>query len=279
MLGMKVLPVFQSYVRRRKKMKEVKVIGIVMCCGMLLMSGCTSQESARSPDGSIAVVSRYTFDTGDGTADSGPDGYTGTLVGSPELTEGKSGNGLKLDGRSGMVIPSGAVKVGRSFTAAAWFKIDPESPSVERPSIGPYRILSVGCLGENTSGFLLSLDTSYGRGAIVYCVGNRNGSPYWDRVSELSINTRDGQWHHIAVVFDLNNRFAVGYIDGEMIDEVPLPRVTAPSPMADIDNCIGGYYRDGQVGEGVSGVIDDVVVINNYLEGEDILKIMDGSIF
>jgi hypothetical protein len=260
-------------------MKEIKVIVIVVCCGMLLMSGCTSQQSALSSDGGIAVASYYTFDTGDGTVDSGPGGHTGTLVGSPELAEGKSGNGLRLDGKSGMVIPSEAVRVGRSFTAAAWFKIDPESPSIPRPSIPPYRILSVGCLGENTSGFLLSIDISYGRGAIVYCIGNRNGNSYWDRVSELSIDSRDGQWHHIAVAFDLNKLRAVGYIDGEMIDEVSLPRVANPSPAGGIENCIGGYYQNGQIGEGVYGVIDDVVLIKNYLEEEDILRVMDGSIF
>jgi hypothetical protein len=251
---------------------KVKIFTIVIFCGVLLISGCIPEFPPWSKP-AVTVLSHYTFDTGDGTLDSGPGGHTGTLVGSPELAEGKSGQGLKLDGANGMTIPEDAVKVARSFTAAAWLKIDPGSPAA------PCRILSVGCVGSNSTGFLLAIDTSYGRGAIIYCIGNKNGTAYWNRVSQLSIESRDGKWHHIAVAFDLDKLRAVGYIDGEKIDEVSLPAFADPAPTTGITNCIGGFYHNSEIGEGVVGVIDDVVVINGFLKDADIPHIMDSTIF
>jgi hypothetical protein len=247
---------------------KTTIFGIAVCCGVLLLiSGCVPELPPWSKP-AITVVSRYTFDTGSGTIDSGPGGYTGKLIGSPELAEGKSGKGLKLDGKKGMTIPNGAITVGRSFTAAAWFKLDSGAPQA------PYRILSVGCLaGSSITGFVLAVDTSYGRGCIDYRIGGERF-----RINQFSFESRDGKWHHIAVAFDLDNRRAVGYIDGQKDSETPLPGSANPSPMAGIDNCIGGYYQSS-IGEGVYGVLDDVVVINGFLGEQDIPHIMDGTIF
>ncbi len=230
-------------------------------------------EPAAAPD--VNVLAHYTFDGVEGTLvpDSGANKYDGTAFGEPEFVEGKNGTGMKLKGDNGVTIPVGAGTVGTKFTVSAWIKIEEGSPS------RPYRILSTGVWGDSTTGFQLGVDTSYGKGCFVYCVGNANGPCYWNRQTEFSNPLMDGQWHHIAISFDTETLLAVGFLDGVMMDIMVLPGTTDVTPWSALTElCIGGAYVGGSLGEPFVGTLDDVAVTDYFFTEADIAYLMDGTV-
>jgi len=234
----------------------------------------SAAEEIKIPD--VNVLARYTFDNISGTVvpDSGTKKYDGKFLGTPSVVDGKSGKAISLDGTNGILLPVEAGKVGKQFTVSAWFKIKSTSPQ------HPYRILSTGCWGPKTTGFTLGLDTSYGKGGIIYCVGNAKGDPYWNRQTEFPATTMDDKWHHLAIAYDMDSMMAVGFLDGQMLDLMMLPDSLDASPMAGLSNiCIGGANADATLGEGFVGVIDDVVILNNFLDSKYIPFLMDDSLF
>ncbi len=224
----------------------------------------------------VTVVSRYTFDNMEGTVvpDEGANGYAGNMFGSPETVEGKFGTALKLSGSNGVTIPVGAGTVGRQFTASAWIKIDAGSPQ------RPYRILSTGVWGDNTSGFQLGIATSYGNGCFVYCVGNAGGACYWNRQAEFSAPIMDGQWHHIAIAFDMDAMLACGFLDGALMDIMTLPASSNVAPWSALSELsIGGAYVDSVLGESFVGVVDELCVVNYFFTEADVKYLMDNTVF
>lgn len=222
----------------------------------------------------VNVIAHYSFENVEGTLvpDSSENAFDGTAFGSPEFVEGKNGTGMKLNGENGVTIPVGAGTVGTQFTVSAWIKIEEGSPA------RPYRILSTGAWGNGTTGFQLGVDTSYGKGCLVYCVGEPEGAGWWQRQTEFSSPLMDGQWHHIAISFDTDAALAVGFLDGVMMDIMVLPSTVDVSPWSALTElCIGGSYVGDVLGESFVGTLDDVAVTDYFFTENDIAFLMDGT--
>ena len=227
----------------------------------------------------VHVRARYTFDSIDNgvVPDDGPNGYDGEFFGTPCVVEGKNGSAIELDGSNAVLVPNGAGEVGSKFTVAAWFKVSSDAP------MRPYRIFSVGVWGDGDdvkTGFNFGFDTSYGRGGIVYCVGNANGPAYWNRQTEFPYQSRDGEWHHVAVTYDMDALLAVGYLDGQMLDIMQLPDYADLSIPDSIQKvCIGASNAEEELGEAFVGALDDVVILDDFLSEDAIPLLMDNSLF
>ncbi|MBQ2922875.1 MAG: LamG domain-containing protein [Tyzzerella sp.] len=231
------------------------------------------QEEVEKPQ--VNVISRYTFDNVDGTTvpDSGSNGYNGTSFGDPVVVEGKFGSALQLSGTNGVKVPVEAGTVGKQFTVSAWFKIEPGSP------MRPYRIFSAGNWATNPAGYNLSIDTSYGKGCIIYSLGDSAGAPYWNRQTEFEARIMDSQWHHVAIAFDLEGSIACGYLDGKLMDIMTIPS-TADVTLTSFNNLsIGGSDLENPLGEAFVGTLDEVCVTDYFFTESDITYLMDNTLF
>jgi hypothetical protein len=165
----------------------------------------------------VSTVGSWSFGEGSGNmvADSSGNGYTGSLEGNPVWTTGTvSGFALLFNGTSNYVTmgQQSAFGFGQgSFTVACRF---------ETSSTTEQRVVSTGgANGQN--GYYLGMEN----GTIVAAVGAGGTSSAGLKFS--TANTfNDGQWHHVAAVFDQTVDSAKIYVDGNLQDLTPAPGTT-----------------------------------------------------
>jgi Concanavalin A-like lectin/glucanases superfamily len=213
------------------------------------------------------AIAHWNFDEGSGATalDSSGNNHTGTIVGAVYVA-GQANSALSFNGSNAWVFSSEAVSGGvvgagldvgaRDWTAAAWIKTTGSGMVVTKMGwIG----------GANPDGWGMSVSANGTLGAALHESGVGTVNIYAGDGKVVS----DGQWHHVAVVF---NRVAnmIRYVDG------------APSGTQNDLTFLGGQIVDNtkqlrigardQAGDEVyfKGLIDDVRVYARALSPEDI---------
>src|SRR6266511_3124695 len=232
--------------------------------GLSALLGTTSSSAAAQEN---LAISHWKFDepSGDIAIDSATNGHTGTIIGAVRVV-GKIEGALSFNGSGDYVFASDAQSGGtngagldigtRNWTVAAWVNTTSSGMVVTKMGF-------VG--GSNPDGWGMSVSRNGTVGAVIH----KSGGGIVNIFSGDGATVNDGQWHHIAVVFDRDGsmtRYADGAptgaqnslasLSGQSLDDTKQLRIGA---------------RD-QAGDEIffNGRIDDARVYARALSGEEI---------
>jgi len=183
-------------------------------------------------------------------------GLNGTPVGNPNYIPGKFGQAINLNGTSQYVDCGNPIQLqlNGQFTVMSWFKVDAWAisyQSILAKGDNSYRIARNGT-GNTIQGSTDGLSSPY-----------RNGTK----------NVNDGQWHHVALVFDGTNHIL--YIDGV----AEATAVVTGTPQNSTYNLwIGANSQYPTASRWFDGLIDDVIIYDEGLSLAKITEIMNNSL-
>jgi hypothetical protein len=113
---------------------------------------------------------------------------------------------------SGLTAPLGTLTDisgldGQSFTLEGWFKGSSSSPNE----------VLVALSGDSNEGMAIWKDHSdCDSGSDVYLALDEDGADNcWDAQSIAGINLHDGNWHYMAITYDVATNQVTGYVDGQ----------------------------------------------------------------
>ncbi len=225
---------------------------LFLLTSFVLVLGLALTNVARGVDPDL--LGWWKFDEGSGTTahDSSGKGNDGTLQGNPQWVAGKIGGALEFDG-DGDYVDCGAslaFNINTNITVACWIKVRQLDKSWQ----------AIVAQGDNS----WRLHRSSSSNNIAW---GTNGLSPKDLTG--SVNVNDGQWHHVAGVYDGTQKRL--YVDGNLdVSENSTGNINNSSYNVNIgENAEAtGRYWDG--------LIDDVRVYNRALTQEEIQKVMMG---
>lgn len=200
------------------------------------------------------TVGLWLFDEGrdDVAEDSSGRGHDGMVV-MGRWVEGKFGEALEFD-NGAVEVPDAEDLQLQEFTLEAWVNI-PDQP-------GRHEIVM-----EKRDGALrnycmnVQLDTSF-------IVGGFTENQTWSNCVGTT-NLTDGQWHHLAVTYDMDTLRV--YVDG--VEENACPKNGLKPDMST------GMLSIGRIGDMfLTGVIDEVRISNVARSEAEIKRSMDGQL-
>ncbi|MBV9850587.1 MAG: carbohydrate binding domain-containing protein [Armatimonadetes bacterium] len=206
------------------------------------------------------MAAHWTFEEGSGTvaADASGNGHSGMLQGGAGWAPGLVGaHALRLPGRPGSFVdvPAPAVDTTKSFTAAAWVKVNDVS--------GFQTFVSID--GDRVSGFYLQLRADTGRFGFAVLPGDDPGD---NRPALASANDdpEPDTWYHLAGVYDATAQTVTLYVNGQPQETVPFKS----SWRAPGHTEIGRGKFGGRPVDFVGGAIDDVRLYQAALPAADV---------
>lgn len=175
---------------------------------------------------------------------------------------GRFGRGLILDGNSYVEYSPTSNIASTAGTVALWFR--PEKWGAKTYD----NILGFSDSDTNA----LDLERSHPDGRLRIVIG---GPQSKDGAATRSIYSKkplkDGQWTHIAVSWDLERQRADLYINGVLNASLTGPGPLPQNPPSLLVGC--GW---GRLGRAVSGVIDDLVLLDHPATEQELATIMAG---
>ena len=119
----------------------------------------------------------------------------------------------------------------------------------------------------NTGFEVITREASAGIGLEVRCRNAGSG----DTTGQIltNVNVSDGNWHHVAVVFEAGDRFV--YIDGVLAGTNNTPVAITTNPICFF--AMGAFLRAGSVLDNLNGDIDDFQVYQGSLSPTDIQQL------
>ncbi|MHC4440362.1 MAG: LamG domain-containing protein, partial [Planctomycetota bacterium] len=236
-------------------------------CGKLtyLVFSVLALSMAASASGGL--VAHWRLDEGSGTTAYDSAGSNqGTLNGDPKWSTGPAGGVLEFDGDDYVDIPSGVTELGAAnFTIAAWIKTSETGMAILSKSNG-----DTGWSSMEKQLYVADSATSEGDndGTVEYVGWGCD----WIRGS---IRVDDGQWHHVAVTWNMDEGSGHAYVDGvEGTYEVGF---NGGSDNAGDTIRIG--FSPGEHSADFIGQIDDVRIYDHILSEVEILNAMQGEIW
>lgn len=182
----------------------------------------------------------------------------GTLSGSASYVPGAVGTGLKLDGATGQVTASNAVRTDASFSASAWVKLD------SLDSAGSTVLSQDG--GDNY-GFSLRYERSGTTGSWVFTSPRENAAnpSGYDTVRSPTTVTPN-VWTHLAATYESGQRTMRLYVDGALVGSV-----VRQTPWWAAGPVRIGHSRTATVtGMHLKGVVDEVKIYDRLLTASEV---------
>lgn len=186
--------------------------------------------------------------------------------------DGHSGKGLRFRVSADAVqLPPTAAPAGQVFTVTSWVKMGSHTQA-------GYYLFDFGLDADHHVGLRMS-DGPAGNMAIVACNGGEE-----KKLTAPKVSVAD--WHHVAVVFNLNNWQL--YIDGTLAAEADEPDIHAFVPAeGKMFNFIGRGMRTynfnsasslSQVSvPALNGIVDEFRIYNFALSADGVKEDMDGN--
>jgi len=223
------------------------------------------------PDGSVIAGETWSFDTGslvawwkldDGSGavavDSSGNEHHGSLRGGATWAQGIDGAALSFDGQTGYVHVDNDqdFKIGDQITVSAWIKID----GFDR------KWQTIVAKGDNS----WRLQRNFESPTLEFaCSGLSVPGMQWGSLFG-TIHAADGQWHHVAGVYDARRIYL--YVDGAL------------DASSEASGRIGIDDQPVQIGNNAQvpnrfwrGLIDEVRIHNYALSAGEIAAIFEGS--
>ncbi len=248
---------------------------LFVCTVAALIIFISVQTTARTvvTDG---LVSYWTFDEKDIAENTVEDVWgnnNGTIVGDPNVVNGKVGDALEFDGSDDYVdltnLGDFGSKVGMS-TFEAWVKTD-----FKQEWTTLFKVLDQGCsmawaIDVNRSakaGFPLAQD-------IVHYYVRQQAAACMDIAVEIEFELSDGNWHHIAfVVEDAADTKINIYMDGQPQDVVVGKGNKLDNFIPFVEPVyIGAANNRGNVERHFPGVIDEVRIYDRPLSEDEVKR-------
>ena len=201
------------------------------------------------------IVGMWLFDNDEDpliAVDSSGRGHNGQIRGA-QWIDGKFGKALLFDGVDDNVeVPHADDLTLPNFTFTAWFN-----------SAGPNNMWQ-GILGKEAwpirnYSFYIHRDTK-----TLGCNFVHDGNEQQHKEVIAKTQVMDGHWHHAAVTYDMKNYII--YTDGVVEGQRPVTNKPDENALP-VRIGTGGPFN---------GMLDEVVIFNEALEAEDIIRIMDG---
>ncbi|WP_157930783.1 LamG domain-containing protein [Glycomyces xiaoerkulensis] len=181
--------------------------------------------------------------------------------------EGRTDAAAVFDGASDtcMVADEPIVNASDSFTVAAWAYI--EAP----PSSGSPVVM--GATGQSRSNLKLFMSSTNAWGASMYSSDTADVTAV--TVFAESSNTEFSSWTHVAAAYDAPAERLRLYVNGQLVASDPVPfDPWAPTGRFAV-GC--GAKGNGATFHPMTGSVDDAVVFNDILTGEQLSELMDGN--
>jgi len=205
--------------------------------------------------------------TGKVTKDISSKGHHGELFNNPKWVDGEDGKALQFSSDpspgSYVDVPEmGAIGAG-SFTAMAWYKI--EAKAMDNSKI----IINTGSCCWNNAGFYICVRPG-GRITFELTETHNTGGK---AINLDGVNTLDGQWHHVAGVYQFAKKASL-YVDGKFYLDIDMSQwkdgVASDRPLR-----IGEYFWSLAERLNFDGVIDEVALFNEVLTETEIQAAME----
>lgn len=254
---------------------------LFVCTVAALIIFISVQTTARTvvTDG---LVSYWTFDEKDIAENTVKDVWgnnNGTIVGDPNVVNGKVGDALEFDGSDDYVdltnLGDFGSKVGMS-TFEAWVKTD-----FKQEWTTLFKVLDQGCsmawaIDVNRSakaGFPLAQD-------IVHYYVRQQAAACMDIAVEIEFELSDGNWHHIAfVVEDAADTKINIYMDGQSQDVVVGKGNKLDNFIPFVEPVyIGAANNRGNVERHFPGVIDEVRIYDRPLSEDEVIQNFESKV-
>jgi len=223
----------------------------------LTLLSVTTASTVHAQAAGPTAAAYLTFDEGAGTAagDATGNGHAATLFGAAGWTAGLVGpTALALPGTAGSYaeIPTAVVDTTRSFTVAAWVKVN---------RLGGYQTF-VSEDGDVQSSFFLQLRGDSGHFSFTV--------PYdFFVLPQSGFTPVVGRWYHLAGVYDAAAQSATLYVDGVFADVVY--KVVA-GPATGMTAIGRGKFAGNRV-DFVNGAVDDVRLYQAALAAPEVLAV------
>lgn len=210
-------------------------------------------------------IGLWGFDDGGGDTviDSTENEHDGTLINNPKWVDGMFGGALEFDGTSYIELGNDeSLQFDGNVSIVYW--AHPDDVAAGRQNIVCKAYGGEGCITQEPAGLL-----SFYWGD---CGGNCE--PYVEVQRPPNGTIVSGQWMHIAVVRDVDNRQYRLYKDGDIVAQGTWNKCgghpcgdSAPSELPlYIGTGYAGRYR---------GILDEVAIIGAVIDENDIQNIMD----
>ena len=214
--------------------------------------------------GSEVCRAEWTFDQDSGTTaiDVTSNGYNATLTGHAAWThDAKSGSGaLSLPGNSYAETAGPVVNTTRSFTVAAWVKLD----AIDKKHC--QTVVSID--GSEVSGFYLQLN-HLAEERFIFNFLDRDDRGATGVKAKAKAPATTNTWYHLAGVFDADAQTISLYVDGQLQETVPFNNAWLATGRTAIGR---GYYGHSNA-DFVFGTIDDVRIYASALAEPQIRKL------
>ncbi len=191
-------------------------------------------------------------------------GNHGTINGDVQFVEGKYGQGASFAGVIGAYIETGVTAEEfptDSFTIMAW------ANSVSNSQ----HMTIAGVAGANPNPlalFYLQRDHPSHGNDWYFIVANEYGTEHGD---SFGTSVNDGQWYHIAGVYDDSSQEIELFVDG--IGTGSPTTLLEARDTADSNMLIGASYYSDFITDYYQGIIDEVMLFNRALTDEEIERI------
>lgn len=208
----------------------------------------TAKAQTFVPDG---LVSYWSFDnvTGKTVKDNWGDN-DGTIVGAPQIVEGKIRKALKFDGSDDNVNignPEDLNFGDGAYSIEAWIKTQNDGPIVTKMQ------------SSNERGWYNRVEGGKLHNRLQADNGNSGHS---------TSNVSDGNWRHVITVIDRTGGRQQVYIDGTLEGNSQIADVVGG--ISNERDAVVGSYHDGK--EYFNGIIDEVRIYNRALSETEVKK-------
>lgn len=199
--------------------------------------------------------------TGTAAAESSGTGNTATLGAGASWTDGLQGNGIGFNGSStgfaGTTRP--AVRTDRSFTVAAWVRLD---------AAGSY-VTAVSQDGAQASGFFLQYESSLDRWA--FGMTSKDAAGYTTAKATSEEPPVLGVWTHLVGVYDDTHNNVRLYVDGRAQGQTTHSSTwNATGPVQ-----LGRLKHNGAYTGHLPGAVDEVRIYHGALTDQQIPDLFD----
>ena len=201
-----------------------------------------------------AVQGAWLFDEGKGNQvlDSSGKEHPGTFSANDiKRVKGKFGEALEFSGGGRVVVPHADGFTSPNFTLMAWVNV---------PTVPNAYMLIVGKDGWPNRNYAMFVASGTGQLHFAFCAQGKQDVGNFNSNKVIA----DGIWHHIVMTYDQKMRKI--YIDGELDKE-------APSTEKPSENMV-----DIEIGRGLVGTIDEVLIANKAFPVEDIKLALENGL-
>lgn len=201
------------------------------------------------------IIGIWLFDEGinEGVKDASGNGHDGTVVGTPEVVDGKFGKALFFGGKDTVEIPHHDRFSTPTFTLMAWVNLENIS--------GDYLMV----VGKNDWPYRNYAIYIHGDARTVHC-SFCNGQCMGNFKSHLTVVA--GEWYHVAFTYD--GEIERMYIDGELEND----RKIVATPGTNAAPVVIG--RPGR--PGFRGIIDEVFIGSTAISADDVRRTFEDGI-